>query len=304
MNRMHWVLALILLALAGLLLFQHQQLRRLRSENEALQLRSSQAQEPVPQAKSTEVSAEELERLRLAEQEVLRLRGEIARLRTELQAALRPADQGRPDQPVTNHWITGFEPLQATVQAEVPTGQMLAVGGWRGHEGNRLLLLARPRLTGEGADQVAVEISAIEGTDAFLAKFGLEDINGAGDAGNFQRVLSATQTEAIMKALAEAPAKSQKNDSDNFTRSLYIGSVTVANGQVGTLFKPVAMLEDSWSMGGNNEPQPGENLRMMRLDLGPYTGPPFAVLPAISGGNATVNLGFQGTLFQHTPQNP
>jgi hypothetical protein len=305
MNRTRWILAVLLLGLAGLVLFQHQQLLGLRSENEGLRLRLIQGQEQtVPPPKTAEVTAEELERLRSAEHEVLRLRGEISRLRTELQAALRSADQGRQGKPATNQWITGFQPLQATVQAEVPNGQMLAVGGWPGHEGNRLLLLASPRLAAEGSDQVAIEIRAIEGTDAFLAKFGLEGMNGAGDAGRFQQVLSAPQTEAIMKALAEAPGKAAESDPDTFTRSLYIGSVTAANGQVASLLKPVAILDESWSMGGSQQPQPGENLRMMGLDLGPYAGPQFVALPVMSGDNTTVSLRFQGTLFKRTPQTP
>ncbi len=303
MSRMRWVLAVLLLGVAALLLFQHLQLQSLRRDNESLRLRFDRVQKPVPQPATAEVSAEELERLRLAEHDVLRLRGEVARLRADLRAALGAAGQGRRDQPATNQWITGFQPLHAAVQAEVPNGQMLVAGGWPGHEGNRLLLLARPQLAGAGSDQVAIELRAIEGTDAFLAKFGLESLGDAGDAGRFQQVLSAPQTEAIMKALKEAPGKPD-DDPNNFTRSLYIGSLTAANGQMASLFKPVAMLEESWSMGASNEPQPGENLRMTGLDLGPYAGPPFAVLPVISGDKSTVHLRFQGTLFKHTPQGP
>lgn len=304
MNRMRWVLAPLLLGLAALLLFEHQQLLSLHRENARLRLRLDQAQEPAPRPKTDEVSSEELERLRLAERDVLRLRGEVARLRAELQEALGPADRGRQGEPATNQWITGFQPLQATVQADVPNGQVLAVGGWPGHEGNRLLLLARPRVTGEPPEQVAIEIRAIEGTDAFLAKFGLEGMGDAGDAGRFQQVLSQPQTEALLKALEEAPRNSAENDPDNFTRSLDIGSVTATNGQTASLEKPVVIQDDSWSMGGGERPQPRENLRTMGFDLGPYAGPPFVVLPQISGDSGVLNLRFQGTLFKRTPQDP
>ncbi len=180
---------------------------------------------------------------------------------------------------------------------------MLAVGGWTGHEGNRLLLLATPRIAENRPDQVEIQVRAIEGTDAFLAKFGLGSIDAAGQAGQFQQVLSAAQTEAIMKALGEATGKAD-DDPDNFTRSLYVGSVTATNGQLASLLKPVAIQDESWSMGGGENPQLGEHLRTMGLDLGPYAGPPFVVFPVISGDNTTVNLRFQGTLFKRPPQSP
>ena len=75
MNRTRWILAVLLLGLAGLVLFQHQQLLGLRSENEGLRLRLIQGQEQtVPPPKTAEVTAEELERLRQTEASLFALR--------------------------------------------------------------------------------------------------------------------------------------------------------------------------------------------------------------------------------------
>ena len=59
---------------------------RLRQENEALRLQLARLKKPAGQPARPEVNADELERLRHQEREVLRLRGEVNRLRRELPA--------------------------------------------------------------------------------------------------------------------------------------------------------------------------------------------------------------------------
>jgi hypothetical protein len=69
---------------------KHEQVR-LRQDNLALREQLAHLQEPAPQPVGPQVDAAELERLRQGEGELLRLRGEVSRLRQELQAASTPS---------------------------------------------------------------------------------------------------------------------------------------------------------------------------------------------------------------------
>jgi hypothetical protein len=69
---------------------QSEQLR-LRRENQVLRERLAQLQEPARQPVGPQVDGAELESLRQGERELLRLRGEVSRLRQELQAASTPS---------------------------------------------------------------------------------------------------------------------------------------------------------------------------------------------------------------------
>jgi hypothetical protein len=148
-------LSLAAIVMAGLiipLVLQRQHLTQLRAENTALRQQTAELaalqarnQRPANQSSDAEVSA----RSQRERQELVRLRGEVARLRKGLaqSTSREPAVQSStaPGQPGTNDQTFPLR-CTATATATVRTGDSFATGGWLTSPGTRTFFLATPTL--------------------------------------------------------------------------------------------------------------------------------------------------------------
>jgi hypothetical protein len=181
---------------------------RLRQENESLREQLRQTQELVRQQGRSAVEIGELERLREAQSELPGLRGEVERLRQQLQAATADTNQSVQtivgDNGPTN-LVSGFTRLQASVHSRVASGQMLVMGGWPGHPGLRVFFAVIPRITGENADQVNLTFQEMmELPEKFLADIGLDGMRTESGLSTFSTVLSDDQVNAVYKTLSSS----------------------------------------------------------------------------------------------------
>jgi hypothetical protein len=153
-------LGLAALATAGLaigLLLQQRRLERLRAQNEALRVQVSELaalQAESQQRAGLPDGVPEKARLRDQQAELLRLRGEVTRLRNEArQNAARGASSSQPPAvaaPAASQNETNPAPFIAAATVSVGSGETFATGGWLTSPGSRTFLLATPKL-GEGA---------------------------------------------------------------------------------------------------------------------------------------------------------
>lgn len=294
--------ALAIATIAALLIAQYRAQSnlaqaRLRQENSALRDQLEQAEQMTRQQASMDTELDN----GLA-REVLRLRGEVSRLQRKLQDASArtngPAEVATDENAPTNV-ITGFTPLQAAVRSQLARGQSLVTGGWPGHPGERVFLLAVPQITGEYPDQVAVQFAVMEIPDRLLADFGLEGVLAGGAWSGFSKVLPAGQAEVLHKSILDSLAGANTRPE----RMRWIGqpSVTSTNGQPASATLVMAAWGNQGFMGASDEGKYGENLKVRgsdaQIDLGPYNGPTFTVTPVILGDRNTIDLAMQATVF-------
>jgi hypothetical protein len=198
--------AIVIGGLTTGLLFQRQSLARLRGENRTLQQQVQDLSAATDQLAKAQVDRNDLERLRRDQTELLRLRGEVTALRRASNAASRqtgPGDQGTPESSATPEASPGAARLQASVRAEVGTGQTLLTGGWSSEPGKRIFIMATPLIQGENADQVQITTKVIEVADAALAKVGLDAFTVEGSESSLKQVLRGDQAEELVRVLRE-----------------------------------------------------------------------------------------------------
>lgn len=200
------VTAIAIGALTGVV-FQHRAVARLREETHALRaqiqaLAAAKEQAANPTFDAT-ADMNELANLRRNESELLRLRGEVTALRNA-QASARsspaaPVGPGQASQdttpPVTR--------LQASVRAQVGTGQTLLTGGWPNASGGRIFVLATPSIQGDNADQIRIKTTVFEVNSDALSKFGLDAFKADGTQSSLQQIFQADQANLLLKQLKE-----------------------------------------------------------------------------------------------------
>jgi RNA polymerase sigma factor (sigma-70 family) len=293
--------ALAIATVAALLIAQHQAQRyfALREENRALRDQLEQTQGMGAQASLEEQG--DSQQSRDAQREVLRLRGEVGRLRRELQGASAQANgpaQADDRENAPTNVISGFTPLQAAVRSQLALGQSLVVGGWPGHAGDRVFLLAVPQITGDNADQIAVHFAAMEIPESVVADFGLNGIRAGGTWSGASKVLPSN-LETFHKSFRDLVVGVPSPD----PHVKWIGqpSVTSVNGQSASINCVMASWSDQAIMASIQECKYGENLKVRGsdadIDLGPYNGPTFTVTPIILGDRNTIDLAMQATVF-------
>src|ERR1039458_4846078 len=181
-------LGLAAIAILGLVIplaLQRQHLRRLRSENAALRRRAAELaawqashERPANQPSDAEAAA----RSQRDRQELVRLRGEMARLRNGLAQSTprEPAVQSNTSsgQPGTNDQSVPLR-CTATVTATVHAGDTFATGGWLTAPGTRTFFLATPSLVAGDSGTRMIDIPTIllkmpeaDLPDALLKKLG------------------------------------------------------------------------------------------------------------------------------------
>lgn len=154
------------------LLVQQLDLKRLRTEQSALT--AQLAEKSIALRDAQQLIARKDAELAVSQDtraELLRLRGEVARLRRQTaKPSARP--EAKPD---TNPGNRPGPPLITNVRTQVPPGATMVVGGWNWSEGRRALLFLTPmtRQGDDGKSVVDVESRITLVPEGALAEFGL-----------------------------------------------------------------------------------------------------------------------------------
>jgi hypothetical protein len=156
--------------LGTLVLVQQQKLQKLRTEQDALLEQLAEQSAALSNAQQLVGAKEaELEAARGSNQDLMRLRGEVARLRRDL--AQPPARSNSTNKPA----IRSNPPLITKVRTQVPAGSSMVVGGWNWSEGRRTLMFLTPVVEEEpgGERVVLVQTQLAQIPELMLAEFGL-----------------------------------------------------------------------------------------------------------------------------------
>jgi RNA polymerase sigma factor (sigma-70 family) len=294
--------ALAIATVTAFLIAQHQAhtYLALRQENRALRDQLEQTQQTTREQGLPLSEPASAQQLRDAQREVLRLRGEVGRLLRDLQAASAQSNGAAlaaDEENAPTNVISGFTPLQAAVRSQLAPGQSLVTGGWPGHPGARVFLLAVPQITGENPDRVEVHLATMEIPEMLLADFGLDGVQAGSSWSGASKVLPAGQAEELRKRFLDSPADTRPE------HMRWIGEphVTSTNSQPASSTVVMASWGDKGFLGASDDGKYGENLKLRcsdaDLDLGPYNGPAFTVTPVILADRNTIDLAMQATVF-------
>ncbi len=229
------IMALAIAGLAGVFLLQQQQVERLRAENAALR---QQAAEAAARRAETErragqpPSAPEASRLQPQQAELLRLRGEVTRVRNEArQNAARGATSG--PLPAASAAASGepeSDPVSFTSVATVSvgSGETFATGGWLTAPGSRTFLLATPTL-GQGdtdGKTINVAMCLVKVVEGDLPEGLLRKLQGQAEAGS--SVLTGTEAAFLLNqansgAASNVVSRPHIATSDGVPASLFVG---------------------------------------------------------------------------------
>ena len=158
--------ALAVAALVSGLVLQQQRLERLRAQNAALRVQVSELAalqaESQPRPGETDGAAE-MARRRDQQAELLRLRGEVTRLRSEARQHAARGATGTPSSaiaaPVSSQPVMNPGPFTVAATVSVGSGETFATGGWLTSPGSRTFLLATPKLGEGAADGKAINVA-------------------------------------------------------------------------------------------------------------------------------------------------
>jgi RNA polymerase sigma factor (sigma-70 family) len=243
------------------------ELRALQSQQAALEVQADQASRERDAATNllSEIR-EDNQRLRTNADDVLRLRGEVTRLRNDARAATltrerQPAASAVPTNAAPSHVIT----YTATVRATVNWDHAMVTGGWRMPSGRRGILFAVPTRDGD-AGQILIESRILEVTDEAMAKLGLDRFNTDGQE-TAQGGIITPEVYKQLIAAAEATA----------------GVDVLSAPRVSTLSGRQARI----SVTDSHQTPSGEAYT---------TGPTLDLLPTISADGQAVDIGLIGTI--------
>ncbi len=212
--------ALVVIAAAGLTgaLFQYHETTKLRAANRDLrrqiqQLAALQAENESLSNRTAQANAPGLTKAQLSE--LLRLRGEVGRLR----AQVRPG-QPHPNPPVaapTEPPDDASHPYLAQVTAHVGNGKTVVTGGWATAPGKRTFLVMTPTATPltdtadlpPGLDPsqtpkatVTLETTTAEIPETMLAQLGLDSVKAEGRESTAQATLNPNDAKTLLTKLA------------------------------------------------------------------------------------------------------
>lgn len=196
--------AIMIGALTITLLIQHQSMVQLREDIRSLQQQLETLRTASEQPANPTVDTNELARLRQNQSELLRLRAEVNALRKTSKLALlqsRSADQANTAPGASDTSPRVIQRLQASVRAQVGTGQTLLTGGWTNVSGSRIFVMATPRIQGDNADQVGIKTTVFEVSADALARIGLDAFRADGTESSLQQIFAADQANLLLKQL-------------------------------------------------------------------------------------------------------
>lgn len=217
---------LAVLAAAGITtaVIQHLSAGRLREENLGLRVQSAKLAEIQRENERLSNLVAQAERGRLSGEqlsELLKLRGEVGRLRADLRKALaagHAAGANRDPTAAKNEASDdSAQSYTAALTARIGEGQTLLTGGWSTASGKRTFVLMTPTVIpadagaaqgspGSGpaeAAKASVRITGrmIEIPEAMLAQFGLDQLKADGHESSIQSVLAATDAAILLEAV-------------------------------------------------------------------------------------------------------
>ena len=279
------LIALFVLLLAGLsalLVWQNRMIQRLQLANaemlaQTAELESLRAENSRLVKSQTDPA--ELDRLRAAQTELLRLRGETTRLRQQL----KTKQDAQKITPPSEQAVTAEEPpaspvdaYVANVRANVPWQHALVTGGWTTPGGNRALLLIEPHVVGRAGQiltdaatpgaQVVLRTRIVELPDELLTQAGLGALRADGRQSNSQLILTPEQAEKLLKSF------------QGVVGANILASPTVITGDGREAQVKVVEAKTTAS---------GENYE---------TGPTINIVPTISADRASVDLSVSARL--------
>ena len=152
------ILAAVLLGGLGFMLFlQRQQMARMRAENAALREQARElAALQEEQRRRAQSPGAEANLAREQQAELLRLRGEVTRLRNEARQSAAGRPEATPPPAVAPQVSSQSEaysaPFTAAARVSVRSGETFATGGWSASQGSRAIFLATPTL-GEATEK-------------------------------------------------------------------------------------------------------------------------------------------------------
>jgi RNA polymerase sigma factor (sigma-70 family) len=255
--------------LAGVGIYEARQASQLRAQVQSLQQQQAPLVEQIQQLQRERNEAtnrltslqDDNERLNRSTGELLRLRGEVARLRKE-QGESKSIASNQPSNPATNNMPTLLT-HQATNHAAVSWGQSIVTGGWELASGKRGLVFATPT---KGDDETQITIST-----RFIA---MPDEAYGDTLGRMfpQDSGSLIMTEDSSRSFLDAVEKLEGFE------LLGVGRITTLSGRQA-------------QMQMNNASPIGEVGRAGRI---------FDVMPTISANGQTVDLKIVTTLIEDT----
>ena len=205
----------VLVACAALFYWQHRSLRQLQAENAALDAAASELdllREEAEELRKSQIDPAEVERARLAQAELLRLRGEVSQLREQLktaQQANRAAERkdAAVPAPVTGASASPVETYSATLRATLAPQQTLATGGWLMPNGKRGIVLVEPAIISNagGTAQVMIQTRFVELSDDALASVGLAGLKSQGKESTSQSILELEQSRLLIQSFETTP---------------------------------------------------------------------------------------------------
>lgn len=275
------IIGATLAAAVGTGIYEAHQAANARAELEALKQQQAETTSRLGRERDEEVGklaklTEENERLNRNAAEVLRLRAEATRLRSELaNAAASARKDPRPvsaasvtEQTSTNAPLT--ETYSATAQAVMVWGQGFLTGGWRTSPDKRTFILACPS-RGDDAATVLIEAQVVEIADAAAAKLHLPDSTTGEKVSSMSMLMAREVRDALLKAATETDGVSISD----------APRITARTGQ-----------QASISSKTKKETSAG---------VGYSIGPTFTFTPTIAADGQSVELALEADLTLPTP---
>jgi RNA polymerase sigma factor (sigma-70 family) len=203
--------AAVVAGLVTPLVIQYQSLNKLREENRILR---EQSQEFAQFQAEKERLSNQVAQTRLSNdqlRELMRLRGEVGQLRTQVSKSAAGRGPGftnqnpaaaaekPPEEDLT-------KPYSAVVTARMGDGQTLVTGGWSTAPGKRTLVLMTPAIqtTDGAAGQVIFRGVFLETSDEVLARLGMGHLKSDDRESVLQNVLNELDGESFKKTLLAA----------------------------------------------------------------------------------------------------
>lgn len=199
---------------------QYRQLGQLREENRALRFQTAELEslkEETARLQNGKIDPEEIDRLRKQQSELLRLRGETAGLRRELaEARSQKPGETKGAHPALDlsktedsYWVRNFT---QELNANVPAGHTLLLGGWETNPGRRTFVLTSPArvdaagnvTAGPNGNQVVISSYIVERTEAAAHELGLSQLAPAnGNREGVHQLFGNEKTKDLLKRLKE-----------------------------------------------------------------------------------------------------
>jgi len=176
---------------------QHLRAARLIEEKTALARRLDGIADELASARLvSKHRSEELAKLRTVQPELLRLRGEVARLHREAGTNIAKAPS-----PGTADTTPEARPPKLAMQVTVPAGSSVLTGGYAPEPGKRTLLVVTPEtdITDPSQPKVEVRSQMFVGSEALITRLGYAGyFTGDGDATS-RTTMTAEETQALLK---------------------------------------------------------------------------------------------------------